>query len=92
VLFVIVLLFLVFRAALAPLAALLPAVASLLLAGPLIAEASKDGLPVSSISQQLLVVLLVGAGTDYGLFLWAAGIGSPLGSPTVPLDRSSRSL
>jgi RND superfamily putative drug exporter len=68
VLFVIVLLFLAFRAALAPLAALLPAVASLLLAGPLIAEASKAGLPVSSISQQLPVVL-VGAGTDYGLFL-----------------------
>ena len=67
--FVIVLLFIVFRSALAPLAALLPAVASLVLAGPLIAQASGAGLPVSTISQQLLVVLLVGAGTDYGLFL-----------------------
>src|SRR5262249_32197652 len=68
-LFVIVLLFLVFRAVLAPLVALLPAVVWLLLAGPLIAQASRAGLQVSSISQQLLVVLLVGAGTDYGLFL-----------------------
>ncbi|HWE61243.1 MAG TPA: MMPL family transporter, partial [Chloroflexota bacterium] len=68
-LFVIVLLFIVFRSALAPLVALLPVVASLLLSRPLIAQASRAGLPVSSISQQLLVVLLVGAGTDYGLFL-----------------------
>ena len=68
-LFVIVLLFIVFRAALAPLVTLLPAVASLVLAGPLIAQASKAGMPVSPVTQQLLAVLLVGAGTDYGLFL-----------------------
>jgi len=68
-LFVIVLLFIVFRAALAPLVTLLPAVASLVLAGPLIAQASTAGVPVSPVTQQLLAVLLVGAGTDYGLFL-----------------------
>jgi len=68
-LFVIVLLFIVFRSVLAPLVTLLPAVASLLLAGPVIAQASMAGLPVSPVTQQLLAVLLVGAGTDYGLFL-----------------------
>ena len=69
VLFVIVLLFVVYRAVLAPLATLLPAVLSLLLAGPLIAQASRIGLPVSVATQTLLPVLLLGAGTDYGLFL-----------------------
>ncbi len=69
VLFVILLLFVVYRAVLAPLVTLLPAVLSLLLAGPLIAEASQAGLPVSIATQTLLPVLLLGAGTDYGLFL-----------------------
>jgi RND superfamily putative drug exporter len=68
-LFVIVLLFIVFRSVLAPAVTLLPAVASLVLAGPLIGQASTAGLPVSPVTQQLLAVLLVGAGTDYGLFL-----------------------
>jgi RND superfamily putative drug exporter len=68
-LFVIVLLFLVFRSLLAPLVTLLPAVLSLLLAGPLIAEAANAGVPVSSVTGELLTVLLIGAGTDYGLFL-----------------------
>ena len=69
VLFVIVLLFVVYRAALAPLITLLPAVFALLASGPLIAKASQLGLPVSVATQTLLPVLLIGAGTDYGLFL-----------------------
>jgi RND superfamily putative drug exporter len=69
VLFVIVLLFVVYRAFLAPLVTLLPALLSLLLAGPVIAKASQVGLPVSPTTQTLLPVLLLGAGTDYGLFL-----------------------
>ncbi len=69
VLFVIVLLFLVYRSALAPLVTLLPALLSLLAAGPLIAQASQGGLTVSPATQTLLPVLLLGAGTDYGLFL-----------------------
>lgn len=68
-LFIIVLLVLVFRAALAPLITLIPAALSLALAGPLIAAASKAGLTVSSVAQQLLIVLILGAGTDYGLFI-----------------------
>ncbi|HET9847741.1 MAG TPA: MMPL family transporter [Candidatus Dormibacteraeota bacterium] len=69
VLFVIVLLFLVYRALLAPLVTLVPAVLALLASGPLIAKASQLGLPVSIATQTLLPVLLIGAGTDYGLFL-----------------------
>jgi RND superfamily putative drug exporter len=69
VLFVVALLFVVYRAVLAPLVTLLPAVMSLLLAGPLITGASRIGLPVSVATQTLLPVLLIGAGTDYGLFL-----------------------
>jgi RND superfamily putative drug exporter len=69
VIFVIVLLFVVYRAVLAPLVTLIPAALSVLLSGPLIAQAAKAGVPVSPTSQQLLIVLLLGAGTDYGLFL-----------------------
>jgi RND superfamily putative drug exporter len=69
VLFVIVLLFVVYRSLLAPLITLIPAVLSVLLSGPLVAETAKAGVPVSPTSQQLLVILLLGAGTDYGLFL-----------------------
>lgn len=69
VLFVIVLLFVVYRALLAPLVTLLPAVLSLLLAGPVITQANRIGLSVSIATGTLLPVLLLGAGTDYGLFL-----------------------
>lgn len=68
-LFIIVLLVLIFRAPLAPLITLLPPLLVVLAAGPIIAEASKLGLKVSSIAQLLLTVLVIGAGTDYGLFL-----------------------
>lgn len=69
VIFVVVLLFAVYRSLLAPLVTLLPPLLSLLLAGPLIARAGQLGLPVSPATQTLLPVLLLGAGTDYGLFL-----------------------
>jgi len=69
VLFVILLLFVVYRAVLAPLVTLLPALLSVLVAGPLIARASQAGLAISPATQLLLPVLLLGAGTDYGLFL-----------------------
>jgi putative drug exporter of the RND superfamily len=68
-LFVVVLLFVVYRAALAPLITLIPAVLAFLLAGRLVGAAAKAGLSMPSVSQQLLIVLLLGAGTDYGLFL-----------------------
>ncbi len=69
ILFIIVLLLFVFRSVLAPLLTLLPAVLVTQLAGPIIGEASKAGLQVSSLTQIMLLVLVLGAGTDYGLFL-----------------------
>ena len=68
-LFIVVLLLLAFRAVLAPVVTLLPAVFVLVLSGPVIAEATKIGVQVSSITQLLLIVLVLGAGTDYGVFL-----------------------
>lgn len=68
-LFVVVLLFIVYRAALAPLITLLPAALAVVVSGLVIAQMAKAGLAVASIAQLLLIVLLVGAGSDYGLFL-----------------------
>jgi RND superfamily putative drug exporter len=69
IVFIIVLLLLVFRALLAPLVTLIPAVAAVTISGPLVAEAAQHGLKVSPLAQILLIVLVLGAGTDYGLFL-----------------------
>jgi putative drug exporter of the RND superfamily len=69
VLFVIVLLVLIFRSFTLALTTVLPAAISVQIAGPLVAEAAKHGLQVSPIAQLLLYVLVIGAGTDYGLFL-----------------------
>ena len=69
VLFVIVLLVLIFRSFTLAVTTVLPAAISVSIAGPLVAEAAKHGLQVSPIAQLLLIVLVIGAGTDYGLFL-----------------------
>src|SRR5215469_6158428 len=69
ILFILVLLIVVFRAVLAPLLTLAPAVLVTALAGPVIGEASKAGVQVSSLTQIMLLILTLGAGTDYGLFL-----------------------
>ena len=69
IVFIVVLLLVVFRSLLAPLLTLAPAVLVTQLAGPVIGEASKAGLQVSSLTQILLLILTLGAGTDYGLFL-----------------------
>jgi len=69
ILFIVVLLLVVFRSLLAPLLTLAPAVLVTQLAGPVIGEATKAGLQVSSLTQILLLILTLGAGTDYGLFL-----------------------
>ncbi len=66
---ILLMLLIVYRAALAPFVTLAPAAVALAVAGPLIAEASTVGLPVSSVTQTILTVLVLGAGTDYGLFL-----------------------
>jgi RND superfamily putative drug exporter len=67
--FVIVLLFAVYRAALTPLITLLPAGLAVALSGVLIAQMARAGVSVPSIAQLLLIVLVLGAGSDYGLFL-----------------------
>lgn len=69
VLFILVLLVIVFRSVITPIITLIPAVLAILISGPVIAEASKLGLSVSDIMQIMLSVLLLGAGTDYGVFL-----------------------
>ena len=67
--FILVLLLLIFRALLAPLITVIPALLSVAIAGPIIGELANHGLKVSQLSQLLLIVLVLGAGTDYGLFL-----------------------
>ncbi|HET7827403.1 MAG TPA: MMPL family transporter, partial [Candidatus Saccharimonadales bacterium] len=69
VVLIIVLLAFVFRSVLAPIVTLVPAALALVIAQPVIAEATKAGVKVSFLTQLLLIVLLLGAGTDYGLFL-----------------------
>ena len=67
---VLVMLFLVYRSLLAPVVTLLPAVVALAVGGPVIAAASQAGwFDVSSVTQALFTVIVIGAGTDYGLFL-----------------------
>jgi putative drug exporter of the RND superfamily len=68
-LFIIVLLVLIFRSLTLALVTVVPALLSITISGPLIAEAAKHGLQVSPIAEFLLIVLVLGAGTDYGLFL-----------------------
>jgi RND superfamily putative drug exporter len=67
--FIVILLLVVFRSLLAPLLTLAPAVLVTQLAGPVVGEASKAGLQVSSLTEIMLLILTLGAGTDYGLFL-----------------------
>jgi len=69
VILILVLLLVVFRSLLAPIVTLIPAGLALAVAQPVIAESTKIGVQVSFITQILLIVLLLGAGTDYGLFL-----------------------
>jgi RND superfamily putative drug exporter len=69
-LFIIVLLLLIFRSLLAPLITLAPAGIALVISMRLIgALGAHTGLKISEITELLLIVLMLGAGTDYGLFL-----------------------
>jgi RND superfamily putative drug exporter len=91
IVFIAVLLLVVFRSLLAPLLTLAPAVLVTQLAGPLIGAASKAGLPVSSLSQTLMLLLTVGAGTDYGLFL-VFRVREELRAGRAPHDAVTRAL
>jgi RND superfamily putative drug exporter len=67
--FILILLLIIFRSLLAPLITVIPALLSVTISGPIIAELANHGLKVSQLVQLLLIVLVLGAGTDYGLFL-----------------------
>ncbi len=69
ILFIIVLLLVVLRSVPAALVTLFPSVVALLISMRLIGALGSGGLKISSITQILLIILLLGAGTDYGLFL-----------------------
>ena len=69
IIFILALLGIAFRSLLAPLVTLAPAGLALALASPLIAESAKLGTQISSLMQLLLTALVLGAGTDYSLFL-----------------------
>ena len=68
-LLIIVLLLFIFRSLLAPIVTLLPAAFALLVSTRFIGGLGAHGLKISEITSLLLIVLLLGAGTDYGLFL-----------------------
>ena len=69
VLFILLLLLFTFRALLAPFVALFPSAVALIAAEPVIAASTHLGVQVSDLTPVLLVVVMLGAGTDYGLFL-----------------------
>jgi RND superfamily putative drug exporter len=91
ILFIVVLLLVVFRSLLAPLLTLAPAVLVTQIAGPVIGEASKAGLQVSSLTQIMLLILTLGAGTDYGLFL-VFRVREELRAGQAPHDAVTRAL
>jgi putative drug exporter of the RND superfamily len=68
-LFILILLLLAFRSTPAPFITLAPAALALAIASPIVAESTKIGVQISSLLQLLLTALILGAGTDYGLFL-----------------------
>lgn len=68
-LFIVLLLLVIFRSLLAPLITLAPAGMALVVSMRLIGALGAHGLKISEITQLLLIVLILGAGTDYGLFL-----------------------
>jgi RND superfamily putative drug exporter len=67
--FILILLLLIFRSVLAPLITLAPAGVALLVSMRFIGALGAHGVKISEITELLLIVLLLGAGTDYGLFL-----------------------
>jgi RND superfamily putative drug exporter len=67
--FIILLLVFIFRSFTLAITTVVPALFAVFISGPLVAEAARHGLQVSPLAQYLMIVLVLGAGTDYGLFL-----------------------
>ena len=91
IVFILALLLIVFRALLAPLLTLAPAVLVTQLAGPVIGAAGKAGLPVPYLDEDLMLILTIGAGTDYGLFL-VFRVREELRAGRAPHDAVARAL
>jgi putative drug exporter of the RND superfamily len=91
IVFIVALLLVVFRALLAPLLTLAPALLVTQLAGPVIGAAGQAGLPVSPLDQFLMIILTIGAGTDYGLFL-VFRVREELRAGHAPHDAVTRAL
>jgi RND superfamily putative drug exporter len=66
---IIVLLLIVLRSPVAVVITFIPSVVALFVSEQFIAGLGAHGLQISSVTQTLLTVLILGAGTDYGLFL-----------------------
>jgi RND superfamily putative drug exporter len=64
-----VILAIVYRSVLTPFLNLIPVFIAISVAESIVAEASTWGLPISSLVPALMGALMLGAGTDYGLFL-----------------------
>jgi RND superfamily putative drug exporter len=93
VLLILVVLAVAFRAVLGPLVALAPAGLALMLAEPLIAESTHLGVQISSLLELLLTALMLGAGTDYGLFIlfrYRENLGRGLDQETAIVEAMSR--
>jgi RND superfamily putative drug exporter len=88
---ILILLLLIFRSLLAPVVTLVPAFLVVTLAGPLVGAAAQAGLKVSPIAQFLLIVLILGAGTDYGLFLMFR-VREEMGRGLAPRDAIVRAV
>jgi putative drug exporter of the RND superfamily len=91
VVFILILLILIFRSPLAPLITLLPALLISQFAGRVVAELTHAGLQVSSLSQIMLIILVLGAGTDYALFL-IFRVREEIRSGLAPADAIVRSV
>ncbi|MHB1488827.1 MAG: MMPL family transporter, partial [Acidimicrobiales bacterium] len=89
--FIILLLLVAYRALLAPLVTLFPAAVALAVSGPVIAQATHIGVQVSSITQFMLIVLILGAGTDYGVFL-VFRVREELQNGLMPHDAVARAM
>lgn len=89
---ILVMLAIVFRSVLAPLITLGAAELVLQMSGRVIAELSTGGLQVSTVTQTMLVVLILGAGTDYGLFFILRVRESMAGGdpPRAAIERTGR--
>src|SRR5882757_333131 len=88
---ILILLLLIFRSLLAPVVTLVPAFLVVTLSGPLVGAAAQAGLKVSPIAQFLMIVLILGAGTDYGLFLMFR-VREEMGRGLVPREAIVRAV